>query len=62
MSVYRIREENIYVVHNMKNIIVIIEIVEKGVLYGHCITLFIRFAPTTTQISCIKYFYVIDSI
>ena len=67
MPVYRIREESVYVVHNMKNILVI-QII--GISYSGSwkrsslrplFTPFILFAPTTTQILFIKYFYVIDS-
>jgi hypothetical protein len=36
-------------------------VVEKGVPYGHFSPILL-FAPTTTQILFIKYFYVIDSI
>jgi hypothetical protein len=67
VPVYIIREESVYVVHNMKNILVI-QII--GIFYSGSwkrsslrplFTPFIIFAPTTTQISFIKYFYVIDS-
>jgi len=34
----------------------------KGIRFGHFSLHFIRLAPATTQIECIKYFYVIDSI
>jgi hypothetical protein len=60
VSVYRIREESVYVVHNMKNIIVII-----GILYSSSwkrsslrplYRLFFLFLPNITHILFIKYF------
>jgi hypothetical protein len=62
VPVYIIREESVYVVHNMKNILVIIGICYSGSSLRPLFTPFIIFAPTTTQILVIKYFYVIDSI
>ena len=66
MPVYIIREESVYVVHNIKNILVIIGIFYSGSWKMSSLrplfTPFIIFAPTTTQILFIKYIYVIDSI
>ena len=59
VPVYIIREESLYVVHNIKNILVIIGyftlVVEKGVPYGH-------FSPLLLYLHQLQHRYYLSSI